>query len=171
MDEFAADPPVEERVGEALRAAGHTVAVAESCTGGLVGALLTAVPGASDYVDRGAVTYTYDSKLSLGVSREALDRDGAVSAPVAREMAQRVRDAAGADWGVATTGVAGPTGGSEATPVGAAYLGVAFAGEWGAGETHTASRRVQFDGDRAAVREQIARAALESLLAGVRRHA
>jgi len=99
MREFAADPPVEETLGDALREAGHTLATAESCTGGLAGSLLTDVPGSSDYFDRGVVTYTYDAKLALGVAREALDEHGAVSEPVARQMARAVRDSAGTTWG------------------------------------------------------------------------
>ena len=92
MREFASDPPVEDRVGDALRGAGASVAVAESCTGGLIGSLLTDVPGSSAYFDRALVTYSYDAKLDvLGVSRESLDAYGAVSEPVASEMAAGVR--------------------------------------------------------------------------------
>ncbi|MFC4548944.1 MULTISPECIES: CinA family protein [Halorussus] len=168
MREFADDPPVEERIGDVLREADQTVAVAESCTGGLVGSLLTDVPGSSDYFDRGLVTYSYDAKLrELGVSREALDERGAVSEPVAREMARGVRDAAGTTWGVATTGVAGPTGGSEEKPVGTVFVGVAYAGEWGSQESYSTVSRYEFDGDRRQIKEQIARRALEDLLTEV----
>jgi nicotinamide-nucleotide amidase len=163
MREYAADPPVEETVGDALRAAGHTVATAESCTGGLVGSLLTDVPGASDYFDRSHVTYTYDAKLDHGVDREALDEHGAVSEPVARQMARGVRDRAGATWGVATTGVAGPGGGTDEKPVGTVYVAVAYAGDWGSRESYATVARREFDGDRLAVKEQIARAALTRL--------
>jgi len=169
MRQFAADPPVEERVGDLLREADATVAAAESCTGGLIGSLLTDVPGASDYVDRSVVTYTYDAKLDAGVSREALDEHGAVSAPVAEEMAQAVRDAAGTDWAVSTTGIAGPTGGSDEKPVGTVYVGVAHAGAWGSGETYATARRRQFDGSRTEIKEQIARAALVALETAVSR--
>jgi nicotinamide-nucleotide amidase len=164
MREFAADPPVEERVGDALRAAGETVAVAESCTGGLVGSLLTDVPGSSDYFDRSLVTYSYGAKRDLlAVARETLDEYGAVSEPVAREMARGVRDTADADWGVATTGVAGPTGGTEATPVGTVFVGVAHAAPWGSGDSWARVQRYEFDGDRRQVKEQIARQALRDL--------
>ena len=162
------DAPIEERVGDALRDAGATVAVAESCTGGLVGSLLTDVPGSSDYVDRGFVVYSYDAKLeSLGVSREALDGHGAVSEPVAREMARGARDAAGTTWGVATTGIAGPGGGSAEKPVGTVFVGVAFAGEWGSGDSYATVSRHEFDGSRTEIKERIARCALEELLAEV----
>lgn len=164
MREFAADPPVEERVGDALREAGETLAVAESCTGGLVGSFLTDVPGSSDYFDRSVVTYSYDAKLTeLAVSRESLDEHGAVSEPVARQMAAGVRDTAGTDWGVATTGIAGPDGGTEEKPVGTVYIGLAYAGEWGTGDSATTVERHVFDGDRRAVKEQIARRALETV--------
>ncbi|MFC3478472.1 CinA family protein [Halobacterium litoreum] len=162
MREHAADPPIEETLGDALREAGHTIATAESCTGGLIGSLLTDVPGSSDYFDRSLVTYTYDAKLDSGVSREALDEHGAVSEPVAREMAQAARDRAGATWGVATTGIAGPSGGTEEKPVGTVYIGVAYAGDWGTGESYTTVERREFDGDRLAIKEQIARGALRA---------
>jgi nicotinamide-nucleotide amidase len=170
MREFASDPPVEERVGEALREAGDTVAVAESCTGGLAGSLLTNVPGSSDYLDRSLVTYSYDAKRDvLAVDRETLDAHGAVSEPVARQMARAARDTADATWGVATTGVAGPGGGTEATPVGTVFVGVAHAADWGTGDSWAAVERYEFDGDRLAVKEQIARRALGDLLAAVER--
>jgi nicotinamide-nucleotide amidase len=168
MREFADDPPVEERIGDVLRDADATVATAESCTGGLIGSLLTDVPGSSDYFDRALVTYSYDAKLEqVGVARETLDEHGAVSEPVARAMARGVRDRAGATWGLSTTGIAGPAGGSAEKPVGTVYVGVAYAGAWGSGESFTEVARYEFDGDRLAVKEQIARQGLRDLLAAV----
>jgi nicotinamide-nucleotide amidase len=164
MYEFASDPPIEERVGDLLRERGETVAVAEGCTGGLVGALLTSVPGASDYLDRVVVPYDYDALRDLlAVSRETLDEHGAVSEPAVRETARGVRDTADATWGVSTSGVAGPGGGSEETPVGTVLVGVAYAAPWGTGESETTVARYEFDGDRAAVRERGARQALQDL--------
>lgn len=163
MREHAADPPIEETLNDALPAAGHTVATAESCTGGLVGSLLTDVAGSSDYFDRSLVTYTYDAKLAAGVSREALDEHGAVSEPVARQMARIARDAAGTTWGVATTGIAGPSGGTEEKPVGTVYVGVAYAGDWGTQTSYATVERREFDGDRLDVKEKIARRALRKL--------
>ncbi len=164
MSDDTENPPIEEAVGDRLRERGETVAVAESCTGGLVGSLLTDVPGSSDYFDRSVVTYSYDAKLEeLGVSREALDDEGAVSEPVALAMARGVRDTSGATWGVGTTGIAGPSGGTPEKPVGTAFVAVAYAGEWGSGESYATAERVEFDGDRRAVKERIARAALRAL--------
>jgi nicotinamide-nucleotide amidase len=158
------DDPVEVTVGEALRDRGETVAVAESCTGGLIGSLLTDVPGSSDYFDRSLVTYSNDAKQQhLGVSREALDAEGAVSEPVARQMAQGVRDTAGTTWGVSTTGIAGPDGGTPEKPVGTVFIGVAYAGEWGTNRSMTQVARYEFDGMRTEIKAKIARQALNDL--------
>jgi len=169
MDD-ADDTPVERRVGEVLRGRGETVAAAESATGGLVGSLLTDVPGSSDYFDRSLVTYAYRAKLTeLGVSRESLDERGAVSAPVARQMAAGVRDVAQTTWGVATTGIAGPEGGSDDKPVGTVFVGVAYAGEWGSGESETTVERYEFDGTRTECKRQFAERALGDLLRAAER--
>ena len=164
MHEFASDPPVEERVGDLLRDRGETVAVAEGSTGGLVGALLTGVPGSSDYLDRVLVPYDYDALRDLlAVPRETLDDHGAVSEPTVRAAARGVRDTADATWGVATAGVAGPDGGSAETPVGTGVVGVAYAAPWGSGDSTYTVARYRFEGDRAAVRERLARRALGDL--------
>lgn len=163
MRRHARDPPVEETLGDALREREHTIATAESCTGGLIGSLLTDVPGSSDYFDRAYCTYTYDAKLDHGISRESLDERGAVSEPVARQMAQSARDAAGTTWGVSTTGIAGPTGGTPEKPVGTVFIGVAYAGDWGTEETYTTVSRYEFDGDRLDIKEKIARRALRDV--------
>jgi nicotinamide-nucleotide amidase len=165
MDDTEPVTPVEQRIGDALRKADATVAVAESCTGGLIGSLLTDIPGSSDYFDRSIVSYSYDAKLSeLAVSRESLDTHGAVSAPVATQMAAGVRDTAGTTFGLSTTGIAGPTGGTEENPVGTVFIGRAYAAEWGTGESYTEVSRHVLDGDRVAIKEGIARTALELLL-------
>ncbi len=158
---------IEEAVGESLRERAEFVAAAESCTGGLVGSLLTDIPGSSDYFDRSVVTYSYDAKLALGVPREHLDSAGAVSEPVARAMARAVRDVSGVAWGLATTGIAGPSGGSEGKPVGTVYIAVAHAGEWGRGETWCRVERYVFDGDRAEIKRKIAERALSDLRSAV----
>jgi nicotinamide-nucleotide amidase len=162
-DDIDRDLPMDG--ADALRDREETLAVAESCTGGLIGAAITAVPGASDYFDAGLTTYAYGAKRRhLGVNREALDEHGAVSEPVAREMAQGVRDVADVTWGLSTTGVAGPTGGSADTPVGTVYIGVSYAGPWGSGESYATVSRYEFDGDRADVRAETVDRALADLL-------
>jgi nicotinamide-nucleotide amidase len=168
MHDYADDPAVEERLGEALQERGETIAVAESATGGLAGSLLTDVPGSSDYFDRAVVTYSYRAKRALlAVPRETLDEHGAVSAPVARRMAAAVRDTADTTWGVATTGVAGPEGGTEEKPVGTVFVGIAYAGEWGTNTSETVAERHEFDGDRLECKERFARQALRNCLAAV----
>lgn len=163
------DATIAETVGELLRERDEVVAVAESLTGGLVGSRITDVPGSSDYFDRSLVTYAYDAKRQeLGVSRESLDAHGAVSAPVAREMAQGVRDVADTDWGLSATGVAGPGGGSDEKPVGLLFVGVAHAADWGTGESFTRAARFQLDGDRRAVKEGSVEAALGELVDAIR---
>ncbi|MFC6731997.1 CinA family protein [Haladaptatus sp. DYSN1] len=159
---------IEARLGDTLREIGGTIAVAESCTGGLVGSLLTDVPGSSDYFDRSVVSYSYDAKRALlAVNRETLDEHGAVSESVAREMAQGIRDTADTTWGVATTGIAGPDGGTPEKPVGTVFIGVAYAGEWGTQTSQTTVVRHQFDGTRMEIKRQIAIQALEDVLAAV----
>lgn len=146
---------------ERCAAAGTRIAIAESCTGGLVSALLTAIPGSSSVVERGFVTYSNAAKTAmLGVSEGLLAAHGAVSEPAARAMAEGALARSQADIAVAITGIAGPGGGSAHKPIGLVHL--ALAGHAG---THHLERRY---GDRG--RAGIRRAALEdalSLLEGV----
>lgn len=161
----SATDAIERRLGEALRETNATIAVAESCTGGLVGSLLTDVPGSSDYFDRSLVTYSSRAKRALlAVSREALDAHGAVSEPVAHEMARGARDTADTTWGLATTGIAGPDGGTAEKPVGTVFIGVAYADAWGTGNSTTAVEHHVFEGTRQEIKERIARRALAALL-------
>lgn len=132
-----------------------TLALAESCTGGVVAAALTEIPGSSAYFVGGVVSYANEAKRDvLGVDPDALEAHGAVSAQVAREMAIRARERFSADIGASVTGIAGPDGGSPAKPVGLTYLGVAD----GDGVD---VRRVVWSGDRRANRL----ASTEALLA------
>lgn len=120
---FAADEEsLEEVTGRLLRAAGKTLAVAESCTGGLIGDRLTNVPGSSAYFLHGVVAYSNAAKVALlGVALELLERHGAVSAPVALAMARGVQRQAGSDLALGVTGIAGPTGSTAEKPVGLVY--------------------------------------------------
>lgn len=141
-----------------LAAAGSTVAVAESCTGGWLGASLTSVPGSSAVFFGGIIAYDDEAKVRwLGVLPGTIDAHGAVSEPVAREMARGVRRVSGATIGIGITGVAGPGGGTQSHPVGTVY--VALAGP--------VSRCVELhlEGDRDAVRRQSVVSAL-TMLAG-----
>jgi nicotinamide-nucleotide amidase len=117
---------LEAVVGGLLRSRGRTLACAESCTGGLLGHRLTNIPGSSDYFLESAVTYSNQAKtVRLGVPPNLIARHGAVSAPVARAMAAGIKEASGADYGLAVTGIAGPAGGTPRKPVGLVYIGLA----------------------------------------------
>ncbi len=123
------DEGMEETVGRLLRERGMTLAVAESCTGGLIGHRVTDVPGSSAYFLLGVATYSNDAKERvLGVRGETLREHGAVSTHTAEEMAEGVRRLAGASLGVSTTGIAGPGGGTPEKPVGTVCIGVAWEG-------------------------------------------
>ena len=118
--------PLEVVVGELLKAAGQTVATAESCTGGSIAARLTSIPGSSAYLIGGVVAYSNTVKeQQLGVRKADLLVHGAVSEPVVRQMAEGVRKRLKTDWALATSGVAGPDGGSEAKPVGTVWIALA----------------------------------------------
>ena len=137
---------------------GLTVALAESCTGGLVAAAITSVPGSSGYFLGGVVSYSDSAKTAtLDVAAAALEAHGAVSAQVAKAMATGARARFDASLAASITGVSGPDGGSEAKPVGLTYVGLA------SGDA-VAVRRFTFAGDREANREAAARAALEWLI-------
>lgn len=142
---------------QGLKEAGLTLATAESCTGGGIGAAVTAVPGSSKVFLGGIISYTNEIKARLlGVSRETLETFGAVSGPVAEQMAAGARKALGVDLALSVTGLAGPDGDEYGNPVGTVFLG--FASESG-----TFAREYHFSGDREAVREAAVLAALALL--------
>lgn len=142
------------RLGAALRAAGKTIACAESCTGGLVTSRLTDIPGSSDYVMGSVVSYTNDIKERLvGVRHETLAAHGAVSPETAREMADGIRRVIRTDLGLGITGIAGPGGGTAAKPVGLVYIAVSS-------EKGTRVTENQFSGTRTEVKRQTSDAAL-----------
>ncbi len=146
-------------LGQVLEHAHQMLATAESCTGGWVARVLTAVPGSSRWFERGFVTYSNAAKSDmLGVSTETLARDGAVSEATVRAMAEGALVHSGAQVAVAITGVAGPSGGTVERPVGTVWVAWARAGH------ETRARRWQFEGDREAVRRQSVTAAIEGLL-------
>ena len=147
------------RLARALLASGAQLASAESCTGGLIAAACTSVAGSSRWFERGFVTYSNAAKAELlGVPASTIERNGAVSAEVARAMAEGALAHSAADFAIAVTGIAGPDGGSAAKPVGTVWLGLARRG--GAGETLL----LELNGDRAAIRAASVSAALERLI-------
>ena len=146
--------PLEAVVGELLRARHATIAVAESCTGGLLASRLTDVPGSSDYVERGAVCYSNRAKTEwLGVTEALLARHGAVSEQVAEAMAAGIRSRAGVTVGVGVTGIAGPGGGTAEKPVGTVAIAVQT-------DDDARVRTFQFTGGREMVKFQASQAAL-----------
>lgn len=148
---------IEDVVGEQLHERGWRIAVAESCTGGLLTKRLTDVPGSSRYVERGFVTYSNMAKFELlGVSESDLSVHGAVSAPIAEQMAKGARERANTQVGVGITGIAGPDGGSEQKPVGTVFIAVSSP----LGE---AVRVHRFMGTRSTIRERAAQTALDML--------
>ena len=149
------------RVVEANKAAGRTVAVADSCTGGLDAAAITEIPGSSAVLDRGFVTYSNEAKHdSLGVADDILDAFGAVSVACVYAMAQGALERSKADVAVAISGIAGPDGGSPGKPVGTVVFARAVRGS----DKPDAESRLFEDQDRAGVRLQATLCALELLL-------
>ncbi|MBL7077477.1 MAG: CinA family protein [Kiritimatiellae bacterium] len=147
-----------DSMGDLLTAKGLTLALAESCTGGLISHCITMAPGSSAYFLGGVVSYANAAKERLlGVDAGLLETQGAVSAVVAQQMAAGVRERFGADIGISVTGIAGPDGGSPEKPVGLVFMGFANA----RGEVNV--RQFKFEGDRLEIKEQTCRAALEWL--------
>src|SRR5919199_1163886 len=148
---------MEEIVGLRLAVNGFTLAVAESCTGGLVAERITEVPGSSVYFREGVITYSNDAKVrSLGVDSELILKHGAVSSEVAEAMAEGVRQRADTDFGLSATGIAGPNGGTEEKPVGLVYIALSD-------DAHTEHRKLMLPGDRHLIRWRASQAALDLL--------
>lgn len=145
-------------IGKTLLKAGKTVAVAESCTAGLLGGALTEISGSSKYFLGGYITYSNESKIELlGVSKETIDVFGAVSSECSIEMAEKIRRKFNSDFGISITGIAGPDGGSPSKPVGTVWIGVAD-------NENTVSHKFIFGNDRQLNRERAVAQALNLLL-------
>jgi nicotinamide-nucleotide amidase len=131
LDYYGAnDDTLASVVGNLLRSSGETLSIAESCTGGGLGQMLTEIPGSSDYFWGGVIAYDNSVKIGLlGVNPEDLEKFGAVSATVAEQMAAGVKNRLSTTWGLSITGIAGPTGGTETKPVGLVYIGLAGPGD------------------------------------------
>ncbi len=151
------DEDLETIVGDLLRRMKLTLALAESCTGGLLAHRLTNVPGSSEYFMEAAVTYSNRAKTNrLGVDDNLLKQYGAVSREVALAMAEGIRKTAGADIGLAVTGIAGPTGGSAQKPLGLTFIAVS-------GKENAQCEQFQFHQDRVRNKERAAQTALNIL--------
>jgi nicotinamide-nucleotide amidase len=151
------DETLEGNLGEWLQKNKKTIAVAESCTGGLIGHRLTNISGSSDYFLEGAVTYSNEAKqLRLGVDPALIEAHGAVSEPVAKAMAEGIRQKSESDFGLAVTGIAGPTGGTSDKPVGLTFIAVT-------GANGTRCEQFRFHQDRVRNKERAAQAALNLL--------
>jgi nicotinamide-nucleotide amidase len=151
-----------ESLAAALKARQWRLATAESCTGGLIAAACTALAGSSDWFERGVVSYSNEAKVELlGVPERLIKRHGAVSAEVARAMAEGMLQRSLAQIAVAVTGIAGPSGGTPAKPVGTVWMAIAMEG--GASE----AQLLQLQGDREAVRSQTVEHALRALNAAL----
>jgi len=146
------------KLGDLLKARGLTISTAESCTGGGIAALLTDIPGASEWFPGGFVTYSNEWKMKLlDVKQATLEQHGAVSSQTVGEMLDGLLKNGGADLGIAVSGIAGPGGGTPEKPVGTVYIGVA-------GNGWKRIERCQFSGSRADVRRATAETALEMML-------
>jgi nicotinamide-nucleotide amidase len=152
------DQTMEEVIGRLLTERRLTLAVAESCTGGLIGHRLTQVAGSSAYLDRVIVCYSNQSKVELlGVPEQLIAQHGAVSEPVAAAMANGIRERSGTDFGLSVTGIAGPGGATETKPVGLVYVGL----DAGAGEPVT--KEFRFHGERDMIKQRASQGALDVL--------
>jgi len=152
------DESIEEVLVKLLTERKETLALAESCTGGLLANRITNVPGASKVFVAGHVVYANEAKINmLGVDKDLIEKHGAVSEPIARAMAEGARARARSTYALATTGIAGPTGGSEEKPVGTVYIALAFADE------ETIAKRFFFPSDRETFKELTAQASFEML--------
>ncbi len=148
---------LEKTIGDHLRNKGWTLSIAESCTGGLICDRITNVPGSSDYFEGGMVTYSNESKAKyLGIPLNYIKKYGAVSPQVARKMAQGVRRAFNTTFGLSTTGVAGPTGGTKRSPIGRVFIGLANG-------RRTWVRKLDLKGNRREIKEKAAEMSLKFL--------
>lgn len=148
---------LEKLIGDLLRRKGWTLSIAESCTGGLICDRITDVSGSSDYFEGGMVTYSNESKAEyLGIPLDDIKKHGAVSSLVARKMAQGVTKAFDTTFGLSTTGVAGPTGGTKRSPIGRVFIGFADG-------RRTWVKRNDLKGNRREIKKQAAERSLEFL--------
>ena len=153
----SADEQILQSVSSMLTKNKLKIATAESCTGGLIAHTLTNISGSSDFFERGIVSYSNQAKISLlDVSKNLLNKHGAVSEPVAKAMAEGVRKNSDVDIGLSTTGIAGPTGGTAEKPVGLVFIGLST-------KTNTSVKKYQFKGSRLENKQSTCNTALKML--------
>jgi nicotinamide-nucleotide amidase len=147
-----------EKIANLLKEKRLTIAIAESCTGGLISNSFTNMSGSSEYFDRGIISYSNQAKMELlNVSKDLLEDYGAVSEQIAKAMAEGVRNTSKVDIGISTTGIAGPSGGSKDKPVGLVYIGISTINK-------TVVKKFLFSGDRLENKENTCNAALNMIL-------
>jgi len=147
---------ITKQVHDQLIKTGKTIAVAESCTGGLLSSLLTSLSGSSKYFILGAITYSNKAKSDLHIPVTIIAKKGAVSKEVASKMAQGIRKLAKTDFGISVTGIAGPTGGSSEKPVGTVFIATSS-------KSKSICKKFRFTGNRSAIRKKAALHALKLL--------
>ena len=151
------DETLEQVISRLLKERGLTIAVAESCTGGMISNLLTNISGSSQYYDRGVITYSNESKMKLlNVKQETIEQYGAVSLEVARQMAEGIRNISGTDLGLSVTGIMGPTGASADKPIGLVYIGLCD-------DKSCTAKKFQFGDDRILNKQRTAQTALDMI--------
>ena len=148
----------EDMLGKLLKDKGQTLAVAESCTGGMIGHLITNVPGSSAYFSGGVIAYANEVKVEvLGVSPATLETFGAVSKETVQEMAKGIRALLNADVGISVSGIAGPDGGTKEKPVGTVWIGLGT-------PNYDLAKDFLFSGDRESIKQQAAMSAMEIVI-------
>ena len=156
------DENLVKKISTVLKHKKQKISIAESATGGLISHILTNISGSSEYFDRGLITYSNRAKMELlGVNKITLEKYGAVSKDVAKQMAEGVRKKSDVDIGISTTGIAGPTGGSKGKPVGTIFIGLSTKKE-------TIVKKYSFDSDRLENKEKFCNAALKMLYEHIR---
>ena len=159
----AIDGTLLNKISLILKEQNLKIATAESCTGGLIAHTLTNISGASDYFDRGVVSYSNKSKTELlGVPKKLIDKYGAVSNPVAKAMADGIRVKSEVDIGISTTGIAGPTGGTKEKPVGLVFIAIST-------KDNVIVKKYQFGGNRIQNKYDTCKAALNMLYDNLKR--
>jgi nicotinamide-nucleotide amidase len=161
--------PIAKQIADILRDRNEKIALVETCTRGSITHLITFYPGSSDFFDSSVISYSYESQLNfIGLNREILETHGSVSAPAAKQLAQIIRDRAQVDWGISTTGIIGPNGGTETKPVGTLYVGISRAEPWDSIPSYSSVKEFHFTGNRNELTNSFTQATLEYFLSNLK---